>query len=334
MLYIIYGLVSTVGEEMRNYLEGLGISKIDKITYKTEKAYVQPSVGALNLVSDEDEIKKCDYIYEIHGRLVGFTSEQIEKAVNGFCDSYLTFSSGNLSFLEEIKNAYGNHVSIIYTYIEDKALKTIVDSINTSEDQKLARINMGAEIKKSFLLNRELFDETVIYSGEDTFFNLSNLRHQFKYIVDKYKNAENELIPLPYTGNKPYIFVSYARDDTDKVLPILKLLQRNGCRIWYDKGIRGGDNWMTTLAMKIKGCSQYILFSSQKSTQSLWTKREIRRALSFPSLSIVTVRMDDFKFEEGIEWPLGDYQQLFLNADDFEEKLLDSIDDDVIEKIN
>ena len=132
---------------------------------------------------------------------------------------------------------------------------------------------------------------------------------------------------------RKYIFVSYARDDTDAVMPYLKLLQKNGCRVWYDKGIKGGDNWMTTLAMKIKGCSQYLLFSSKTSTKSVWTRREASRALQYPEISILTVRMDEAVFDEGIEWGLQDYQQLFVSSSDFEQELLESIRQEVVEHI-
>ena len=43
-----------------------------------------------------------------------------------------------------------------------------------------------------------------------------------------------------YEGGEPYIFISYAHKDTDRVMPILKALAAKGFRIWYDAGIEAG----------------------------------------------------------------------------------------------
>ena len=43
--------------------------------------------------------------------------------------------------------------------------------------------------------------------------------------------------PSAYNGNEPYIFISYAHKDSDKVLPIIRELQSRGYRVWYDAGI-------------------------------------------------------------------------------------------------
>lgn len=333
MLYIIYGLTLNVGKESRAFFESNGIPMVEKITYETERACIQPSNGILKRADSEQEVTACDYVYENHGRIVGFTSAQIERAVRGSCDAYLTFSSEDLSFLREIKEAYRDHVVTIYAYIEDQILQTLTNELDVPESHKEARLAMGKAIKEHFLSDRTLFDETVLYAGEHTLYNLEALRAQYAHILKKYKEIEKELVPLPYTGNKPYIFVSYARADTDKVLPYLKILQKKGCRIWYDKGIRGGDNWMSILAMKIKGCSQYLLFSSENSTQSVWTTREVSKALKCPDISILTVRMDNALFDEGIEWGLEDYQQLRASDEDFETDLIHSIREDVLEHI-
>ena len=333
MLYVIYGLTLNVSKVSRDYFTEKGIKNIDKINFETDNIKARPSDGRLNRASYE-EVMACDYRYESHGRIVGFTAEQISDAVSGKTDARLTFSSTDLQFLRELKNAYGNHVVIIFTYIEDKTLEKITNALPASDEEKNNRLEMGLSIKEHFFSDRDIFDEVVLYSGEDTVFNLENLKSQYDHIIKKYKNLEKELVPLPYTGNKPYLFVSYARKDTDKVVPYLKALQSHGCRIWYDKGIRAGDNWMTTLAMKIKGCSQYLLFSSENSTISRWTKREVSRAIAREDdMPIVTVRLDDARFDEGIEMCLEDYQQLFADHEDFEKKLFESIDESIIEHI-
>ena len=333
MLYIIYGLTLSVTKESRAIFDREGISQISKLTYETKDVRIKPSDGVLKRTDDEALVRSFDYVYENHGRVVGFSAEQIESAVNGRTDAYLTFSSEDLSFLREIKDAYGEHVAIIYAFIEDRTLAAITNALDAPEEQKRHRLAMGRSIKERFLAERELFDEVVLYTGEGTQLDFDSLKVQYDHIIKKYRQMEKELVPLPYKGTKPYIFVSYARDDSDRVIPYLRQLQKHGCRIWFDKGIKGGENWMTTLAMKIKGCTQYLLFSSANSAKSVWTGREASRALQFPEISILTVRMDDARFEEGLEWGLECYQQLFMDQEDFMSTLLDSISEDVIERI-
>ncbi len=332
MLYIIYGLTTVLRKATCDYFNTAGIEHIEKITFETKDVKIQPTDGRLNRAESEEAVRQCDYVYENHGRVVGFTADQIEAAVTGKTDAYLTFSTGDLSFLREIKNAYGDHVTSIYVFTEEKALETITNAIDAPEEQKRERLNLGRIIKERYLAERELFDETVIFSGENTTFDIASLSTQYAPILTKYKERESKLPPLPYKGNDPYIFVSYSRKDTDTVMPILNKLNQMGCRIWYDKGIKGGENWMTTLAMKIRGCSQYLLFSSENSVKSVWTKREARKATKAEDIDILTVRMDNARFDEGIEWVLDDYQQLFLNDEDFEKGLFESISEDVIDK--
>ncbi len=334
MLYVLYGLTTEVTRFVRSYFSQLNIDGVDKITYETANVKVQPSDGRLNRAISEVQVRNCDYVYENHGRIVGFTSAQIEDAVTGKKDAYLSFSSGELSFLREIKNAYGNHVATIFNYIEDKALEQLTSAINAPDAEKSERLAMGKTLKEMFLEERELFDEIVIFSGNSTVFGYDSLVTQYDHIIKKHKELEQENIPLPYLGNKPYIFVSYARADTEKVVPVLKYLSRNGCRIWYDKGIVGGDNWLTTLALKIKGCSQYLLFSSENSTKSDWTQYEVNHAIKFPNIKKLTVRMDDSKFNEGSEMVLENFQNLFFYSEDFQSALFKSISDDVIEGRN
>lgn len=332
MLYIIYGLTTVLRKATCDFFDTAGIEHVEKLTFETKDVKVQPTDGRLNRADSEETVRQCDYVYENHGRVVGFTADQIEAAVTGKTDAYLTFSTGDLSFLREIKNAYGDHVTSIYIFTEEKALETITNAIDAPEEQKRERLNLGRIIKECYLTERELFDETVIFSGENTTFDIPSLSTQYATILAKYKERESKLPPLPYKGNDPYIFVSYSRKDTETVIPLLNKLNQMGCRIWYDKGIKGGENWMTTLAMKIRGCSQYLLFSSENSTKSVWTKREARKATKTDDIEILTVRMDDAHFDEGIEWVLEDYQQLFLNDEDFEKELFASISEDVIDK--
>ena len=48
---------------------------------------------------------------------------------------------------------------------------------------------------------------------------------------------------VPYNGDAPYVFISYAHKDSSVVFPILRALQNEGLRFWYDAGIKLGSEW-------------------------------------------------------------------------------------------
>lgn len=66
----------------------------------------------------------------------------------------------------------------------------------------------------------------------------------------------------PYEGAEPYIFISYARRDSERVTRILEALVSAGWRVWWDKGIQAGEHWTETLVEKVEGCGVFCpLFS-------------------------------------------------------------------------
>ena len=69
--------------------------------------------------------------------------------------------------------------------------------------------------------------------------------------------------PQAYTGNAPYIFISYAHKDKERVYPIIEGLQRRGLRVWYDEELGGGDDWLKKVARRLDGCTQVICVLSK-----------------------------------------------------------------------
>ncbi len=84
----------------------------------------------------------------------------------------------------------------------------------------------------------------------------------------------------PYEGHKPYIFVSYAHKDSDRVFPVLEELDRRGYRVWYDDGIAPGSEWPENIAQHLDGCSLTLAFISPASIASANCRREVTFALS------------------------------------------------------
>lgn len=84
----------------------------------------------------------------------------------------------------------------------------------------------------------------------------------------------------PYEGKKPYIFVSYAHKDSNRVFPILEELDRRGYRVWYDDGIAPGSEWPENIAQHLDGCSLTLAFVSPSSIASPNCRREVTFALA------------------------------------------------------
>lgn len=58
-----------------------------------------------------------------------------------------------------------------------------------------------------------------------------------------------------YTGDEPYIFVSYSHQDVDIVNPQITRLKDVGFNVWYDEGISPGTNWRDELAETLSRCN-------------------------------------------------------------------------------
>ena len=61
------------------------------------------------------------------------------------------------------------------------------------------------------------------------------------------------------TGEK-YIFVSYSHKDSGPVLSLVRQLEMNGYRVWYDEGIVPGIDWDENIAKRIERCSFFIAY--------------------------------------------------------------------------
>lgn len=78
-----------------------------------------------------------------------------------------------------------------------------------------------------------------------------------------------------YTGNEPYLFVSYSHRDTDMVYPILDALYDRKYRMWYDESCETGNDFRDELRHRIEGAEAVLLFVSESSMSSPFCGMEI-----------------------------------------------------------
>lgn len=84
------------------------------------------------------------------------------------------------------------------------------------------------------------------------------------------------IMDLPsYEGEEPYIFVSYSHNDIVKVREILKRIDKEKFRFWYDDTMEIGEDFRLELQSKIENCSAVLLFVSDNSMQSKYCGMEI-----------------------------------------------------------
>ena len=78
-----------------------------------------------------------------------------------------------------------------------------------------------------------------------------------------------------YTGNEPYLFISYSHRDTNEVYPILDALHDRKYRIWYDESCENGNDFREELREKIENCDAVVLFVSAASMSSPFCGMEV-----------------------------------------------------------
>jgi len=80
---------------------------------------------------------------------------------------------------------------------------------------------------------------------------------------------------IAYEGEEPYIFVSYSHADMPAVQTILKRLEKEKFRLWYDDTMEIGEDFRRELQEKVENCHAFLLFVSPTSMQSKYCGMEI-----------------------------------------------------------
>ena len=102
-----------------------------------------------------------------------------------------------------------------------------------------------------------------------------------------------------YTGNEPYVFVSYAHVDAGVVYPILSELAAQYFRIWYDEGIRPGRIWRNTIVERVRACACVLAFLTPRAVQSQHVLRELNAAQKYRR-QVYPVFLKETRLPEGL----------------------------------
>lgn len=101
-------------------------------------------------------------------------------------------------------------------------------------------------------------------------------------------------IKKTYEGDLPYVYASYCKDDTERVMPILKVLQNNECRLQYET--EESEGTMSLAEASVREPARVILtFISEQSLESHDWRKEFNLSV-LEKKSIVAVLLDEVSF--------------------------------------
>jgi tetratricopeptide (TPR) repeat protein len=112
-----------------------------------------------------------------------------------------------------------------------------------------------------------------------------------------------------YKGTDPYIFVSYAHKDSDKVFPIISEFHKAGFLIWYDEGIDPGNEWPEEIGNVLDKCSLFIVFISDASAASVNVRNEINFVLK-EDKHFIAIWLEEAKLTPGLKLQIGSKQAI------------------------
>ncbi|MEM7310736.1 MAG: SUMF1/EgtB/PvdO family nonheme iron enzyme [Planctomycetota bacterium] len=87
------------------------------------------------------------------------------------------------------------------------------------------------------------------------------------------------------------IFLSYAREDADRVAPLVAALQARGWSVWWDREVLPGEGFRKVIGDALEGARAVVVVWSNVSVQSKWVCGEANSGLGREIL--VPVRIDD-----------------------------------------
>lgn len=82
----------------------------------------------------------------------------------------------------------------------------------------------------------------------------------------------------PYDGIEPFLFVSYARDDSQQVAPIVRAMQIAGVRAWWDQAIQPGQRFGAEIERRLDDSAAVVVFLSARALESDWILEEAKHA--------------------------------------------------------
>ena len=120
-----------------------------------------------------------------------------------------------------------------------------------------------------------------------------------------------------YTGDEPFLFVSYGHADSELVYPEMSWLQAAGFNLWYDEGIHVGSVWRKAIADALTATAGMLFFASRSSVESEHCLQELSFVLD-EGKPVFVVQLDETRLPGLLRLSLADRQM--LKRADFDER--------------
>jgi len=101
------------------------------------------------------------------------------------------------------------------------------------------------------------------------------------------------------------------------VFRLLKKLDRDRYRIWYDEGIEPGNEWPEVVGNAVINCTQFIVFMSPAAADSRNVRNEVNLAFT-EDKEIIVVYLKKTDLSSGMKLQIGTVQ--FINLYELSER--------------
>ena len=85
------------------------------------------------------------------------------------------------------------------------------------------------------------------------------------------------------------VFVSYARQDRDRIAPLVRALQARGLEVWWDSRIAGGTEFRKEIEAQLEAAGAVLVVWSRHSIESLWVADEASAGLERDKLVPISI---------------------------------------------
>ncbi len=261
-------LTLTFNDKIRT-LEDLYINPIFNSYLKDSKQSEQIKVNFSELKKKLINLVKKDNLFF---KVTDFNSKRIsETRTYLFPDITSYFNELILPFKDKFNETL-DFLNTLFPKLDDsiqdpsnrEVLQDYIEYIRTLVNEKLESEKITTPFKEDLkcyfkIINNEKFKSVL---SEEIQRFIIKLDHYYLPNLKEEKTVSSEPKEDPYIGNEKFIFISYSHKDQDIVYPLISRLQKEGFKIWYDKEISTGDNWLKIIAEKIEKCHVFLAFIS------------------------------------------------------------------------
>jgi TIR domain len=234
--------------------------------------------------------------------------------------------SAEMHLMDEARKYAQNSFSWLEQYLADDPAKAYIDEVPEIpyfKYQRVLPVLAGPGLSDCYqrFVHRVTGDTLIgLPAGSDD--RWDDIRKKYESFRREAPSSEaiTRSPPKPYQGAESYSFVSYARDDLDRVVDVIRDLATLGYRLWWDEEIVGGMNWSSYLGEKIRASDSVLLFVSRRSMASEYVEQEVLNARA-ANKALISVRLDWAKLSPAIESFVSQFQMLDRNSERFKEHL-------------